>query len=225
LLFNVQLLFDLKAETDILAKGQGAVLLTYQSSAAEPHAGSVWLTIAIQNAMIYGAHVYSSAREQGADRQRRNAKKRIWWSILLHDRILPLGVRRHLQITPGNFNLELDRMTEEDLDDEIYHSEVYDAETKRLLARVLQVQCELALVLTDVIMLVYTPNGFGQPRSLTEPQFSKTIKELGDLRGNLMQWSNDAKYALGPGLNSDKAHESVILYSGLTFVYFQYVLI
>ena len=112
-------------------------------------------------------------------------------------------------------------MTEHDLEDEIHHSEVYDAETKRLLARVLRVQCELAMVLTDVIMLVYTPNGFGQPRSMTETEFSQTIREIEAFRGNLMQWSNDAKSALGLGLNSDKVHESVTLYSGLTFLYFQ----
>lgn len=204
-----------------MAKAQGAVLLTYQSSSVELHAGSIWLTVAIQNAIIYGAHVYGSSGKSGNHDSLEGTKKRLWWSILLRDRILPLGLRRHLQITPQNFNLALDRMTEEDLEDEIHHSEVYDPETKRLLVRVLQVQCELAMVLTDVIMLVYAPNGFGQPRSMTEPVFSHKISEVKESRKCLMGWSNDAKSALGSVLNSDKVHESVTLYSGLTFLYYQ----
>lgn len=185
------------------------------------HAGSIWLTVAIQNAIIYGAHVYGSDEKHGDHSSQENIKKRLWWSILLRDRILPLGLRRHLQITPQNFNLSLDRITEHDLEDEIHHSEVYNADTKRLLIRVLQVQCELAMVLTDVIMLVYAPNGFGQPRTMSEPVFSQKIREVEDSRASLKQWSNEAKSALGSVLNSDKVHESVTLYSGLTFLYYQ----
>jgi hypothetical protein len=204
-----------------LAKAQGALLLTYQSSSVELHAGSIWLTVAIQNAIIYGAHVYGHSVKPDNHDPHENIKKRLWWSILLRDRILPLGLRRHLQITPQNFNLALDRMTERDFEDEIHYSEVYDPETKRLLVRVLQVQCELAMALTDVIMLVYAPNGFGHPRTMTEPVFSQKIREVKDSQANLMQWSNEAKSALGTIINSDKVHESVTLYSGLTFLYYQ----
>lgn len=214
-------MFDLKSERDVLAKAQGALLLTYQSSSAELHAGSIWLTVAIQNSIIYGAHVYGTDEQLGNHGSQENIKKRLWWSILLRDRILPLGLRRHLQITPQNFNLSLDRITELDLEDEIHHSEVYDPETKRLLVRVLQVQCELAMVLTDVIMLVYAPNCFGQPRTMPEPVFSQKIREVEDSKANLKQWSNDAKSSLGSILNIDKVHKSVTLYSGLTFLYYQ----
>ncbi|KAK2809859.1 hypothetical protein FQN50_003500 [Emmonsiellopsis sp. PD_5] len=217
---QAKLLFDLKAERDVLAKAQGAVLLTYQSSSIELHSGSVWLTIAIQNAMIYGAHSYNRDNETNNKPNIRNTKKRLWWSILLRDRILPLGMRRHLQITPQNFNLSLDCFTEDDFEDEIHHSQVYNPETKRLLARVLYIQCKLAIVLTGVIMLVYSPNGFGQPIFMNEDAFLKTVSELEDVRANLAQWSNDAKAILGPILHSDKVHESVALYSGLTFLYY-----
>ncbi|PGH18097.1 hypothetical protein AJ79_00725 [Helicocarpus griseus UAMH5409] len=217
---QAKLLFDFKAERDALAKAQGALLLTYQSSSIELHCGSLWLTISIQNAMAIGAHVYNLHDEADAHGYCKNTKKRLWWSILLRDRILPLGMRRHLQITPQNFDLSLDCMTEEDFEDEIYHSCVYNPETKRLLARVLRIQCKLAIVLTGVIMLVYSPNGFGQPKFMSEEAFLKTVNELEDVRANLSQWSNDSKATLGPILHSDKVHESVALYSGLTFMYY-----
>ncbi|KAL1960772.1 hypothetical protein VTO42DRAFT_6602 [Malbranchea cinnamomea] len=221
LYFRAKFLFDLKAEKNDLAKAQGAVLLTYQSSSFEFHAGSLWLTVAIQNAILCGAHVYESKSDKDLDDPLRNMKKRLWWSILLRDRILPLGLRRYLQITPENFNLALSPMTEEDLADEIHNSDVYDPETKRLLAAVLRVQCELALTLTSVIMTVYSPNSFGQPRFMTRTDFSRTLKEIADCREYLGQWAKKAKTSLGHVFNSDRVHESVTLYSGLTFLYYQ----
>ena len=177
--------------------------------------------MAIQNAILCGAHVYDSKTDRIHDDPQRNTKKRLWWSILLRDRILPLGLRRHLQITPENFNLTLSCMKEEDLEDEIYNSDVYDPETKRLLATVLRVQCELAIALTSVITAVYSPNGFGQPRFMTQQEFTQTLQEVEDSRAGLAQWARNAKTSLGTIFNSDKVHESVTLYSGLTFLYYQ----
>ncbi|PGH09318.1 hypothetical protein GX51_00760 [Blastomyces parvus] len=215
---RAKLLFDLNAENDVLAKAQGAILLTYQSSSIDFHAGSLWLTTAIQHAILYGAHLYNN--KSNVNDPHRGTKKRLWWSILLRDRILPLGLRRYPQITPQHFDLSLDCLTEEDLQDEIYNSEVYNAETKRILANVLRVQCQLAIVLTGVIMIVYAPNGFSQPKSMTEKEFLKSLREIEDIRASLAQWANEAKSAFGSIFASDGVHESVTLYSNLTFMYY-----
>ncbi|OAT09007.1 hypothetical protein BDBG_04585 [Blastomyces gilchristii SLH14081] len=215
---RAKLLFDLNAENDVLAKAQGAILLTYQSSSIDFHAGSLWLTTAIQHAILYGAHSYNS--KSNVTDPHRGTKKRLWWSILLRDRILPLGLRRYPQITPQHFDLSLDCMAEEDLQDEIQKSEVYNAETKRILANVLRVQCQLAIVLTRVIMIVYAPNGFSQPKSMTEKEFMKSLREIEDIRATLTQWANEAKAAFGSIFASDDVHESVTLYSNLTFMYY-----
>ncbi|EEH42840.2 uncharacterized protein PADG_07660 [Paracoccidioides brasiliensis Pb18] len=215
---RAKLLFDLDAENDALAKAQGSILLTYQSSHTDFHAGSRWLTIAIQNAILHGVHLYNSKSNQN-DPQKMT-KKRLWWSIILRDRILPLGLRRHPQITPQNFDQPLDCLSEEDLEDEVYNSEVYNPETKRLLANVMRVQCQLAIVLTDVIMTAYRPHGFSQPIVLTEKEFVTAIREKGDIRDSLTQWANDAEASFGSILESDTVHESVTLYSNLTFMYF-----
>ncbi|KAK2774854.1 hypothetical protein FQN53_003469 [Emmonsiellopsis sp. PD_33] len=215
---RAKLLFDLNAERDALAKSQGSILLTYQSSSIDLHAGSIWLTNAIQHAILYGAHLYNS--KANVNDPQKETKKRLWWSILLRDRILPLGLRRHLQITPQHFDLSLDCMTEDDLQDEIYGSEVYNPETKRLLANVLRVQCQLAIVLTGVIMIVYAPSGLSQPKAMTEKEFMKTLREIEDIRASLAQWANEAKAAFGSIFASDSVHESVTLYSNLTFMYY-----
>lgn len=171
--------------------------------------------------MIYGAHRIESDDTALQDDPHRNTRKRVWWSILIRDRILPLGLRRHLQITPRTFDLSLDPMTEADLEDEIYNSEVYDPDTKRLLAKVLQVQCELCMVLTNVIMLVYAPKAFGHPPVTEEDDLPNTIRQVDEGRKALEEWSNNAKGALGPAINTERTHESVALYFGLTFLYYQ----
>ncbi|OJD11753.1 hypothetical protein AJ78_07536, partial [Emergomyces pasteurianus Ep9510] len=215
---RAKLLFDLNVESDVLAKAQGSILLTYQSSSVDFHAGSLWLTNAIQHAILYGAHLYNS--ESNINDPQRGTKKRLWWSILLRDRILPLGLRRYPQITPQHFDLSLDCITEEDLQDEIHNSEVYNPETKSILANVLRVQCQLAIVLTGVIMIVYAPNGFSQPKVMTEKEFMKSLREIEDIRACLAQWANEAKSAFGSIFASDSVHESATLYSNLTFMYY-----
>lgn len=210
----------MNAEHNILAKAQGAILLTYQSSSVNLHAGSQWLTAAIQNAMLIGAHVYH--KSDPADPQR-GLKKRLWWSIILRDRILPLGLRRHLQVTAPNFDLSFDPLDEHDLQDEIYGSEVYSPATKGLLASVLKVQCHLAMVLTGVVTTVYSPTGFTQPKVMSNEELADTMVNIESFRTNLAQWASDAKAIIGSFCDANKVHKSVILYSELTFMYYKYV--
>ncbi|EEP76991.1 predicted protein [Uncinocarpus reesii 1704] len=211
------LLYDLNAEHNILSKAQGSVLLTYQSSSVNLHAGSLWLTSAIQNALLLEAHNYHKLDHNDP---LRNTKKRLWWSILLRDRILPLGLRRHLQISRPNFDLSLDYMNEDDMQEEIYCSEVYNVETKRHLTRVLNLQCQLAMVLTGVVTTVYSANGFTQPRPMAKTDLEKSMADIVKFREDLAEWANDAKVAFNPFSGSNNVHESVILYSELTYMYY-----
>jgi hypothetical protein len=140
---------------------------------------------------------------------------------------------------------------ERDFEDEILCSEVYDAETKRLLARVLGIQCELAVVLSDVLVLVNSGvgtgvgvgfmgmgigGGFGKRQSLNQSQSqsqgstqtqtpaqstASVKKQVANCKAALLKWSTNAKAALGSVVNSHMTHESVSLYFGLTFFYYQ----
>ncbi|KAL2818059.1 hypothetical protein BJX63DRAFT_429384 [Aspergillus granulosus] len=237
---RAKLLYDLGCEKSILSTTQGSLLLTYQSSSSDLHAGSLWLSIAIQNAIVYGA------LHPTPDPKQDNIKRRIWWSILLRDRIIPLGLRRHPQITPQTLDLTgnscVTPLGEKDFEDEIGHSEVYDSDSKRLLARVLGIQCELAMVFTDVLMLVHSGSGGGiglmgigvgfglgkrqsQPHSQPQTQtqtlsISSVKKQVSNCKAALLRWSTNAKAALGAVVNSHMTHESVSLYFGLTFFYY-----
>jgi hypothetical protein len=140
-------------------------------------------------------------------------------------------------------------LSERDLEDEISCSEVYDVETKRLLARVLGIQCELAVVLSDVLVLVDSGvitgvgvgfigmgmgGGFGKRQSLNQSHSQSPVqtqtpvqsaasakKQVANCKAALLKWSTNAKAALGAVVNSHMTHESVSLYFGLTFFYYQ----
>ncbi|KAL4914576.1 hypothetical protein BDW62DRAFT_204466 [Aspergillus aurantiobrunneus] len=235
---RAKLLHDIGCERSPLSTAQGSLLLTYQSSSSDLHAGSLWLSIAIQNAIVYNA--LHPTRSPKTD----NIKKRIWWSILLRDRIIPLGLRCHPQITPQTLDLDLTGLSgggdngggvlgEKDLEDEIGASEVYDAETKRLLARVVSVRCELGVCLGDVLGIVHSAassvspsNAFGslspsqrqaQSQTASPKQTLSTKQQVATCKANLLRWSTKAKATLGAVVNSHTTHESVGLYFGLTF--------
>ncbi|KAI1964520.1 hypothetical protein LOZ56_006189 [Ophidiomyces ophidiicola] len=219
---RAKLLHDLSAEHDALAKAQGAVLLTYQSSSLNFHAGSLWLNVAIQNALPLEAHNY---HELDRNDSYRNTKKRLWWSILLRDRILPLGLRRPLQVSPLTYDLTLDYMSVEDLQEEIYCSEVYSVETKRHLAGVLNIQCQLVMAITDVLTAVYGANGSKKEQIMTENEFQAKMTDILKLKRNLSLWEQDAKMAFATFSGSDEVHESVVLYSELTYMYYHTALV
>jgi hypothetical protein len=208
------LLFDLKAENDAVAKAQGAVLLTYQSSHIIPMAGTLWLSVAIQNAILLGAHLYPKLCREDSSRP---WKKRLWWSIILRDRVLGLGLRRHIQVLPQYHDLDLDPMDENDLSDEIHASEVYNARTKRSLASILNHQCRLSLALTRVIMTVYAPNSFTQPKKTSESEFLRCLDDIKAIKSTLAAWFEQAKRDLR---HPEDVHESVILFSDLSFMYY-----
>lgn len=206
---------------DPFSKAQGAVLLTYQSSSFDMHAGSPWLSVAIQNAMLVGAHQYH--QEPNGAKPRTVRKKRLWWSILLRDRIMPLALRRSPQINPIHFDLQLQGLDEVDLQDEIVNSKVYDVRTKTLMTSLLLCHCQFALVLTGALTTVYSPRSSRQPTSCEE-QFLQEMANVEMLKAQLVQWLANAKQTLDKNLEADDVHDYVKLYSELTYMYYQYVI-
>ncbi len=211
------MLFDLYAVTDPFSVAQGSVLLTFQSSGVSMHAGSTWLSIAIQNAMIVGAHQYPHIPH--AD-PLRAAKKRLWWSIILRDRIMPLALRRTPQVNFSNFDLALDYIEEADLAWDIRNTTVYDAETKTQLARLLSCQCQLALLLTPILMICYNPALFTQSKPVSMEQVSKAVTELANAKASLAEWFESTQQAIS-SVQADNPHHAILLYSEMTIMHYK----
>src|SRR5688500_16478830 len=95
---------------------QTSLLLSLQSTINEQSLNSTWLTKSIQYAKQADAHKYYRF-----DQPRKESlleKKKLWWSCILRDRMIAIGVRRNVQITSADFDLDQARLVEEDLADE-----------------------------------------------------------------------------------------------------------
>lgn len=140
---------------------------------------------------------------------------------MLRDRVIALGVRRPVHITPDNFDFSQIGVTELDFAGEVERSQVYDMETKSLLARMFIVQCQFALAVTSMVMAIYPSNGVVFPAQPTQAGLLKLHSQIEESHKELRNWMEQAKARLTPGLGRNRApHNSVTLYMDLTYIYY-----
>ncbi|KAH7142915.1 fungal-specific transcription factor domain-containing protein [Dactylonectria estremocensis] len=209
---RAKLLYDFDAISDPIAKAQGALLLTYYCSGREPLANTFWLRIAIQYAQAERAHLYSQS--SSLPLEVRQERKRLWWCCIIRDRILPLGVRRSIQISRDTFDFDQEPFVEADLEKEFETSRVYGSETKRNLACVMEAQVNLAIILTDILALVYPINSLDHNSLMAMPTVTKR------LRDELIVWETKSEASVLASDSGTAPHPSVFLFWGLTQIYY-----
>ena len=138
----------------------------------------------------------------------------------MRDRILPLGVRRQIQITRDSFDLSQSKLTVRDLEPEFGSSNVYDRETKSHLARIFLSQLDLAIELTDLISYIYPANGIRSYDNLDWKATLLTLSKIQQCKESLDTWNSDFKKSVLSAAGSTK-HKSLSLYIGLTSIYYQ----
>ena len=210
-------IFDLSKESDCYAVAQGALLLTYYSTNADPNINSHWLSIAIQNARVINAQLYH--RDQTISDTERRRKKRLWWSCVLRDRIMPLGCRRAIQITYKHFDFE-ESFKAEDIEHEIGFSRVYDAETQKQLVKTIVAQYELAVALTGVLSMCYPLDGSHSLARLAPTDLKRTKERIEQTRSKLLEWFNRFSLQALSHAEANQFHVSVTLYTDLLYVYY-----
>lgn len=209
-----KLLFDLKAETRPSAKAQGAILLTHHTSAEDPQAGSLWLMKAIESMKTIDAQPSMFVVEHIPE----SLKKRLWWSILLRDRSLCIGLRRRPQV-PVEY---CDWLTEEDFEDEIQHSRVHDEATKRRLFQALQEQCQLAVLLSELVSLIFVPRAVTSCFLCVE-DFDGLMSTIKRIKLSLVEWQAQDPLSPPTPTTATDLDDPVDILTNLTFMYLQYV--
>ncbi|CAK7204834.1 hypothetical protein SEUCBS139899_007596 [Sporothrix eucalyptigena] len=160
------------------------------------------------------------------DTRHTNVLKRLWWSCLIRDRLLSLGVRRTLQIPRAQFDVDRHPpLNTADLADEIAYSRVYNLETKKHLVAVVVHIAELCVVLTDVLAMAY-------PADWPVWDRQKLERDMGQVqlcRAALNHWSESVSQRQSLyGLNSPVTvnsgnhylHDSIVLYTHLMHIYY-----
>ncbi|CAG8314748.1 unnamed protein product [Penicillium nalgiovense] len=208
------LLFELRTERLSHANAQGAVLLTHYISAEDPQAGSLWATRAIEQAILIDAQP-SLLVENVAT----SLKKRLWWSILLRDRSLCIGLRRRPQVT-SSFYRWSDWLSIEDFSEELYQSRVYDYNTKRVLFGALQNQCELAVLLTDLVSLVFTHRKIPR-RLLSMIEYQGLLSRIKTIKKSLTEWKLPIQPLISPNTTStSEGNNAVAMLTYMTYMYY-----
>lgn len=203
---------------------------------------TVWLSIAIQNAKNAEAPFHatlptvtpmsscgSSSSKRTAEAKRQNMLKRLWWCCVIRDRILPLGLRRGIQITRAHFDFDsYPPLTTMDMEDEVNRSLVYPPDVKRELVQVLVNVLHLCVFLTDVLSLVFPLDGaLDQARGrlalmpLEEAEIQKNKEAL-------LRWykavtsASHANPRSNGGADIDwNKHDSVVLFTHVMYTYYQ----
>jgi hypothetical protein len=172
-----------------------------------------WLVSAIQNATTIGLDPEPSRVEEVS----KSFLKRLWWTILLRDRFVCLGRRCYPQFTSFNLNTRIDWLEEEDFSNEIRYSQVYEPDTKRCLLRILQTQCQLAVIVTDVISIAFSASAGFVPFPCKE-DFHRSMNKIEAVKNALARWEKDSHLQLTP--TDTKCPEFVKSFTKLTLLYY-----
>lgn len=140
---------------------------------------------------------------------------------MLRDRIIALGVRRPLQITPDHFDMNQNVVAELEFSGDVEQSQVYDVETKGLLENIFIVQCRFAIAVTSTIMAIYPPNGVVIPDLPTPARILELHNQIEESKGELEKWMEIFKDRLTPVTGRNAVlHNSVTLFTDLTSIYY-----
>lgn len=111
-----------------------------------------------------------------------------------------------------------DWLREQDFEDEMHHSEVYDYQTKSQFFLALQEQCTLAILLTDLVSLVFGPR-LTPTASYSKEEFESQMATLNKVKDSLVQWHSKAHHPPDPRGNRCP-HPSVAV-KNMTLMYYQ----
>ncbi|KAK1725881.1 LOW QUALITY PROTEIN: uncharacterized protein BDZ83DRAFT_730014 [Colletotrichum acutatum] len=201
---------------------QAALLLasySFSTSEASRMPNIPWLSIAIHHARDAEAHKY---HEFDVNSEEHAVRKRLWWGCIIRDRILALGMRRAMLLTPkqstivGNVPL-----SQFDLANEATQSLVYDFETKVLLGDILGLLVELCIILTDILDLAF-PIEDCLKLSRTNVE---TRRRIQNCQNALVGWRREATIRL---LNKSQTSQicrseqegSLVLFANLLWMYY-----
>lgn len=144
---------------------------------------------------------------------------------MLRDRMIALGVRRNIQITPDKFDHDHAGLEEDDLADECGKSEVYDPSSKALLNKIIVAQCALAVAQAPTMTIAYqTEYDSDQQHSPTITKLVSSMTEAERARTELAVWarrfkSNLTNYARETE-SQQTPHPSVMLFADMTLIHY-----
>lgn len=224
-----QLLFDFEAESSPIAIAQAALLLSSWDPGPRRHrvhVGSFWLGVSIEQAKLARAHQYWVGPHKPQATKRNNCLKRLWWSIILHDRLLSMFYQRTIQVTPAQFDIENHTLLQyEDLADEQERSRVYNGGIKRSLVQFVEQMIKLAAALTDLLLVLYP---LDEVRHWNKRSSNEERARLENCRRKLSIWDTETRGMFRAPISPERSnplgeitHDSAVLYHDFVYLLYQ----
>jgi hypothetical protein len=207
-------------EHNSIALAQACLLLSLQSTMMNQKLNSVWLSKAIAHAETVEANHYY--REK--DSSHRLQLKRLWWSCILRDRMIALGVRRMIQIGLEKFDFDQAGLEEEDLAEECNESDVYDSASKRSLSKIVVAQCELAVAMMPMMIIAYCDETVSQMDGSSVPMLVHSMTAIEKASTELSVWARRFRPALVRLADEDQyghdVNPSITLFAHMTLIHY-----
>lgn len=232
----MQLLYESGFERSSIAISQAALLLSHCYLTQPPQTlnnmAPMWLAIAVQHAKQAGAPEYNTmslaAQPNTPENNRhRQILKRLWWTCIIRDRIMPLAARQAVRITRSVFDFESNPpLSASDFSQEIESSPTYDRDAKFSLVIVLEKLVELCVILTDVLNVDYTP---GKDDVHTAIQQAGQASRIRDCRAAMQAWYtsfislrlHDRVKPVSPAELNGSSDAFVVLFANVVAMYYQ----
>ncbi|OAL46306.1 hypothetical protein IQ07DRAFT_146497 [Pyrenochaeta sp. DS3sAY3a] len=220
-----ELLLLNEVEKDTIALAQTSLLLSLHSTINEQSLNSVWLTKSVQYAKHVGAHRYYCFAQE--ETTRLLEKKKLWWSCIIRDRMIAIGVRRNVQITSADFDFDQAKLVDKDFAEEQEQSQVYNATTKKVLNRIIKAQYELAVAQTPTVTAAY---GQGVPlEEFSIAQLVVAMTEIERAKTELAIWARRFKTELfkfsDDNQENNGTHSSVTLFADMALIHYDSTLV
>ncbi|KAJ4248451.1 hypothetical protein NW762_012788 [Fusarium torreyae] len=205
-------LFDIDTRRDHISRAQGALILTYHTTSLRDEANTYWLSTAVYLARCARADYYA---EVDGDTKDKAPLKRLWWSCVVRDRIMSLGLQRPMCIGQSDFDFNQSGLTELDFEGEIDGSQVYGPAIKRILAQLAVSLCEFSTILNPILSITY-------PRKAVSPS-EDPLNDIGLFESHVARldsWHD----GVGSTLNIPEQagmHDSLTLFTAASNIYYK----
>lgn len=214
---RAKLLYSLDTVEDSISLSQGALMLSlWCPQENKQQVNTWWLTSAIQHARAAQAHRHQNQEKISCSE--RLELKRIWWSCILRDRVMALCLRQPIHITREMYDFEAGKLTVNDIIDEGDSPGVYDETMKRVILIITASMCDLCIVLTDALALVYPQ---ASPTVRLPEHCSLLALEVKRVRDLLDTWNSGMQYHMSVFPVQERSGGSAILFTNLLQIYFQ----
>lgn len=150
---------------------------------------------------------------------KRQDVKRLWWCVLLRDRIMALSSRRPLKLSPTNTDFKQACLDEEDFKEEIQGSLVYDPNAKITLAHFANILCQLGLILNGLLDLLYSERPWENINTPSQLCYERLLQQ----EARLDEWYLMASTELDTQSDAPAHNESLLLFPKMIYIYYRYV--